>query len=315
MHHPDFNMTPHAATSYYSGRTFGMRPWLGEIKKEDLSKPIYESHKMNACVRDWPTVMATEIVAQFMFKNKMRMPTLDEVKNVYETQNSHFSIEGHLPSRVPLAYVRKVIMPQATWDALSAEVKEMFEWQFPKKFDRLLLANTIPPLPDVVVDSMVGHGSENIGFCFALSNNWAQPRVLPILPSQGSEVTVTFKAYGQGIFVTLSPDMNLDKAPAVYHIALADGKKYSTASIRKGLRKTDKVLQCVQDFNEGFDDRMSVPYQVTVKTTTGEVIVSHPSSPHSKSLVFRDKSPIKKLTHVAFGCWQHSVTFSDIIFS
>lgn len=48
MHHPDFNMTPHAATSFNSGRTFSRRPWIGQKPADVL--PIYHRCKLNGSI-------------------------------------------------------------------------------------------------------------------------------------------------------------------------------------------------------------------------------------------------------------------------
>jgi len=199
--------------------------------------------------------MATEIVAQFVAQKKS-VPTLAQAKLFYDKQDSHFCIEGHLPGLVPLAFVRKVIMPQTTWDTLSAETKTLFDQQFSK--DRLLLANTKPPFSDEVYHEMIGPKIEQqVGFCFALSNNWARPRVLPIIPFKGPEFTVMFRAYGRDIFVTLSPTWDILNAPAVYHISLAAGRSCTTA-IRKGLKKTAPVLLSVPGFNDGFSSLLAL---------------------------------------------------------
>jgi len=186
--------------------------------------------------------MANEIVAQFVAQEK-NVPTLAQAKLFCDKQDLHFCIEGHLPSLVPLAFVCKVIMPQTTWDILSAETKTLFCQQFSK--DRLL-ANTKPPFSDEVYHEMIGPKIEQrVGFCFALSNNWSHPRVLPIIPFKGPEFTLLF---------TLSPTWDLLNAPAVYHISLAGG----TTAIRKGLKKNAPVLQSVPGFNDGFSSLLAL---------------------------------------------------------
>lgn len=276
MHHPDFNMTPHAATSYHSGRTYGHRPWMGQQKTGLRSKPDYDRSKLNGCIsklflslmtlalpypslesylfaEEWPVVLAAEIVAQFMVKHK-RMPSLDEAKSFYTSHDSHRCIEGHLPSIVPLAFVHKVIMPRAVWDSLSAGTKRLFFKHFPQERKRLLIAPTKPPFTREVYGRMVRkkeRDKERIGLYFTLSDNWARPTVICALPHKNAnKIKIQFKALGRDIFVALCSSSDLRKASSVYNIALASGQSCTT-SIRKGLKKEDKVLASVVNFNQG----------------------------------------------------------------
>ena len=145
MYHPDFSMTPTAATTFHStyeywlwfgtakdhrksGKGPVMRPWDNGSSFQD-ARSWFNASKINAAIDGWDLVTAAELqamaslycniqgaVTHYMtFGNNVRAggnANLSHVQQYYLKENSHYVMEGHLPSVVPFDFVERMLIPE-----------------------------------------------------------------------------------------------------------------------------------------------------------------------------------------------------------
>eukprot|EP00927_Polykrikos_kofoidii_P077690 TRINITY_DN74605_c0_g1_i1.p1 TRINITY_DN74605_c0_g1~~TRINITY_DN74605_c0_g1_i1.p1 ORF type:complete len:618 (-),score=70.13 TRINITY_DN74605_c0_g1_i1:210-2000(-) len=110
MYHPDFNMTPNAATAFYSKSTLDFRPWAFDIGTSQEDR-IYRFHrsKIHPSSLDWDLAVAGELVR--MAENAGFMPSAQGILSYMKAVDCHFVWQCHLPEVVPLDYLAKVFIP------------------------------------------------------------------------------------------------------------------------------------------------------------------------------------------------------------
>jgi len=193
LHHPDSWVTPCAATSILSGRPYAA--WLGPATAETV-----QNVRLHPVDPSFDTALAGALQHNATKGLGGRVCSLRE----YQTgSESHSVLEGHLPSRVPLAYVVKVVMPQTVWDAFPDEAKRNAERTFP--------AGTIVKVADeAAVErearkySLADTTRERdlTGFCFTLPPTKRQQCVLPlVLNSNDIEATLIVEGGEWGLTV------------------------------------------------------------------------------------------------------------------
>lgn len=111
MFHPDFNMTPNAGTSFYSGSTLDFRPWAFDrsASAEERIQAFHDS-KLHPSALDWDLAVAGEL--QCMAEKSQQLLGPEGVLQHYAKVDSHFVWHCHLPEMVPLDYIAKIIIPR-----------------------------------------------------------------------------------------------------------------------------------------------------------------------------------------------------------
>ena len=117
MHHPDFYITPVAATTFLSGKVMTCCPWL--VSNNDGTAAFKKC-----------TVHPADPNCSIALGAQLRKRFGADWKQRWLTEDSHAVFEGRLPSHIPLAYVPTVIMTQARWDSFIPKEKDLFHLSF-----------------------------------------------------------------------------------------------------------------------------------------------------------------------------------------
>ena len=126
MWHPDFYMTPGAATSFRKCHYhMGREPWMGPSKPADGgAMDDYFTEKFSLIDPRWSEAAAKDFIFRTLnveFKRPITeasMVTLDMLRQYWSKVNAHAVIEGHLPSLVPLDYVEHIIIQKSAYEKI-----------------------------------------------------------------------------------------------------------------------------------------------------------------------------------------------------
>ena len=121
LHHPDFNMTPCAGTSFASGNAKKFNTWLEKCDAQEFHRC-----KLNAGIQGWRSVMASALARACAQERQIEFTevTVKEMLAFLCTADSHCLIEGHLPPLLPLkGYAEKIVMEKSTYECLSFSEK------------------------------------------------------------------------------------------------------------------------------------------------------------------------------------------------
>lgn len=143
MYHPDFNMSPNAATAFHSGSTLHFRPWAFEpsATQEDRIWQFHRS-KLHPSTLEWDLAvggefqrmaatcfeygsngqsnMPPDVAAQFVSQGQNwnwisdrsgTAPCVEGIFSYIKSVDCHFVWHCHLPEVVPLDYIAKIFIP------------------------------------------------------------------------------------------------------------------------------------------------------------------------------------------------------------
>ncbi len=90
MHHPDYNVTMCAGTSYISGKAKDKKPYMSKYDhtKVDEIKVAFDQAKLHPSRSDYSTTLALELMGQEGF-NRKRAPTKDSLFEWWNSRDSH----------------------------------------------------------------------------------------------------------------------------------------------------------------------------------------------------------------------------------
>lgn len=137
MSHPDANVSPIAATLFYSHckdaetktNSEIHRPWqnrgVATGVENDACVRLFHQSKLHPAVNDWDLVLGAELILRASkFKNRpSHLVTLSHIRSWWETADAHLVFEGHLPSVVPTEFIDQVIIPSNLYDKLSHQTR------------------------------------------------------------------------------------------------------------------------------------------------------------------------------------------------
>eukprot|EP00028_Trichosphaerium_sp_Am-I-7-wt_P011549 CAMPEP_0168536466 /NCGR_PEP_ID=MMETSP0405-20121227/19575_1 /TAXON_ID=498012 /ORGANISM="Trichosphaerium sp, Strain Am-I-7 wt" /LENGTH=429 /DNA_ID=CAMNT_0008564495 /DNA_START=293 /DNA_END=1582 /DNA_ORIENTATION=- len=327
MRHPDFNMTPQAATAFHSGKVYNHRPFCQTGKKE--KRELCDASKVNAgAIRNWPEVLATDICAQYLEK-KGRNAALKsvDVLDFYMSRDSHFCWEGHLPSLTPLSYVQNIIIPDQVWKQFTRDDKSNFHNKFRHQIQRCkskgrsfrIWSPTNPPNWNKHAFSSMVHihppFHRDHGFAFTLECLKTREAFLPARFRRNGGGTVSFTAKGINIFITLSthgePSFK-NKNAREYHIGIMAFEKHESW-IKKGNGKGIRPIVLARDFHSRFNTAAWIDYTINYDSRRGIEVFACQRGHKSRPMVLNDNNPLRGICHVGFSCWNHPVEFKKVI--
>ncbi|KAH3761002.1 TIGR02452 family protein [Pelomyxa schiedti] len=310
MYHPDFNMSPHAATGYID-----YPPKPGEVE-------TYHRAKTTAAIDGWDELIAATIQERF------KGHSIEQIKHSYTHQDPHICVEGHLPSTVPLSYVEKIVICQKDLDALDAgdpghTVSTRLRHAFRDRPGETILV--VPTEAEVLPEAMkfmlpkrtsavVTPHVQRTGFEFALVGK--KETVIPLRMKHKGQGTIFFEAVGSDIriCITKSPEKthsskNHMGPNSCYTVGLLTGRDRSSW-VCKGLSPHGSPLIVHAPFSEMFQNvLMSGPvgYRITYNGHKGIVTLENCANHFSVSL--HDKFAISGLQFVTVASMGHCASF------
>jgi hypothetical protein len=124
MLHPDANFSPQAGTSFVSGRTFTLRPWVTDPGAEAERIKCFHNSKLHCSVPGYEYAAAAELMAITGLHNKTMDGDVRAILNRWKKTESHQVFEAHLPQLVPLDYVEEIFIPKNTFASLTPAAQE-----------------------------------------------------------------------------------------------------------------------------------------------------------------------------------------------
>jgi hypothetical protein len=297
MYHPDFNMTPCAATSFMSGNVESLYPELTACAEagDDQPDPAQQDakylrllgrSKLHPAYPDWDVAMAGLLQCQAE-RNK------GSLLDLYLQSNSHFVIEGHLPSQVPLSMIELVVMPQDEHDALSDDTKKELHRLF--RDEQIKLVQGPKDVEPAARDAVVAEPRRQPrGICVCLPPLRRRNRLVPLtLPAEGG--TIRFIAIGGPFAVVIGAPVEDRGYVDGYSVvvdwnATAPDDKRSAFVFRGG-----KQLHRHRNFNALQSFSMAHHYAISVRAgATGVTVhLSNGAAPNNR-MEFHDTFGLSK---------------------
>ena len=124
MLHPDANFSPHAATSFSSGRAFKNRVWTEDPQTPDGRVECFHRSTLHCSIPGYEYAAAAELMAITGSQNKSMNVDLKDIVDRWLKVDSHSVIEAHLPRLIPLDYVEEVYIPKNLFASLTPAAQE-----------------------------------------------------------------------------------------------------------------------------------------------------------------------------------------------
>ena len=86
-----------------------------------ISPAIYHKVKLNSYPKGWEEIVAKILYQKFYQTTGKQIITVDDIYN-FEIQGK-FYFECHMPSLIPLSYVKKIVISENNYNLLSTEQK------------------------------------------------------------------------------------------------------------------------------------------------------------------------------------------------
>ena len=124
MLHPDANFSPHAATSFSSGRAFKNRVWTEDPRTPEGKARCFHQSKLHCSIPGYEYAAAAELIAITGSRQKSTNVDLRDIVDRWLKVDSHSVIEAHLPRLIPLDYVEEVYIPKNLFASLTPAAQE-----------------------------------------------------------------------------------------------------------------------------------------------------------------------------------------------
>eukprot|EP00002_Diphylleia_rotans_P028259 TRINITY_DN5703_c0_g1_i1.p1 TRINITY_DN5703_c0_g1~~TRINITY_DN5703_c0_g1_i1.p1 ORF type:complete len:2124 (-),score=354.70 TRINITY_DN5703_c0_g1_i1:254-6625(-) len=149
LYHPDTNFTCCAATSFNSKRATENRPWIQLADKP--AREVFDRFKLHATTPGWDKSIAEQLVASLVHLGPCT--TVAELITNWEKVDSHYVIECHLPSFIPIAYIHKIIMPKNIYAKISQDTKDKLGKAFSNFEERVLRLTDIDQVDEKKIEN------------------------------------------------------------------------------------------------------------------------------------------------------------------
>eukprot|EP00002_Diphylleia_rotans_P016257 TRINITY_DN3162_c0_g1_i2.p1 TRINITY_DN3162_c0_g1~~TRINITY_DN3162_c0_g1_i2.p1 ORF type:complete len:1864 (+),score=286.85 TRINITY_DN3162_c0_g1_i2:1390-6981(+) len=217
LYHPDTNFTCCAGTSFKSGRATEGRPWI--VLAGQTPRLVFDTFKMHSTLQGWQKTIAEQLISYLSSKGPCH--TVSDVVNTWESVDSHFVIECHLPSFIPISYVHKIIMPKNIYARVSEGAKSELRRIFPDFEERVLRLTQLDQANEKENEPATKetarraypyfkHRIEMTGLCFAVG-----PKKPALIPNQmsSSQKYLRFRANGRSFFIYLTENDEISPNP------------------------------------------------------------------------------------------------------
>ena len=244
LHHPDFNMTPCAATGFTSGNAKRFNTWLERCDVKEFHRC-----KLNAGVQGWRSVMASALAHACAQDRQIKFTevTVKEMLAFMCTINSHCLIEGHLPPLLPLkGYAEKIVMQKSTYERLADSEKSQVLELLQGNQARLHVVDRHLGPRDVLAACLFDSPeADSKGFTLTMLPSHVSCR-LPVHSKKTGKMSLRFNVTAQHVQVLLG-----DSVGCIFILGLG------TVSVSANERESPKDFLTKLGFPSGFLNELS----------------------------------------------------------
>jgi len=316
--HPNFYVTPHAATNFYDRNRHRKakisRPWGEDCGPEEWKagpgKENFHQSKFHPIAPDTFYALALDLIARVGGKKNSDWSdvTLEDVKEWWETEDSHRVIEAHLPYQVPLSYVECIVLDKTTWKSFTPEQK-LLTRKILGKPNIIITDDEIEALEMASMQCDKPDPDNYEGFCFVIRPDKiaGHETFVPLRLSPGSsnkKTMLAFEAIGQFV-LCLCDQEEVSKRSAAVSIVVDTFRGCSIAD-RSPLAAISDLsdINRVLSFNAGLAPTSKIHYQITIDSELNTVTLSHYGSSElycsSPPLSFKSSFPVQDLCFFSF---------------
>jgi len=325
--HPNFYLTPHAATYFYDinrkHNALNCRPWGKDYGPEDwLEGPgqiNFQESKFHPIAPDTWNVLALDLIARVGIEKKCGWDrvTLEDVQAWWSSVDSHKVIEAHLPYQVPLSYVEGLVLSRPIWNTFSEEERALAFQIFGESNVHITEENA---QSYIVSKDLCSRpiADQHKGFCFVVKraeNIEGYETFVPLKISSGSrtKTAIAFEAIGDQFVFCLCDQENHDKRDGAISIVIDStrGCSISDGSPLKARYDHGTITRPSVSFNAGLPSTSKIHYQVIMDFEANSVTFSHYGSSElycvSPPLVFTSTcASLRSLCYFSFSVYGHS---------
>lgn len=278
LHHPDFYLTPMAATFYESaasGKLPEQRPWWKPCDGSPYEMMCRE--KLHPSARKCFEALAWDFLgrAALHYKKSLATVTVQDMVKFWMDVDAHFVVECHMPYVTPLTFVEKTVVSEHTFNKLTPEEQLGARAMF--KAEQLTLVKGLPadghhngPVAKQqyeVARAPLPHPPLPPCFAFTLLSAHGQA-VLP--PKLSRKCTIFFRALGKRFRVILCTGISSKEVPQDPHVFEVDG------TCCRFSRRSDGASEQCATFNRGLSpESRAIMYQLDVDTARETLTFKH----------------------------------------
>eukprot|EP00002_Diphylleia_rotans_P020794 TRINITY_DN4037_c0_g1_i1.p1 TRINITY_DN4037_c0_g1~~TRINITY_DN4037_c0_g1_i1.p1 ORF type:complete len:2133 (+),score=265.13 TRINITY_DN4037_c0_g1_i1:272-6670(+) len=327
LSHPDTNITPCSGTWFQNGSVEEHRPWIKYDPAHKVSQ--FDSYKLHATVHEWHVRLAEEMVT--FFRQQGQCMNVQELLKAWASIDSHYVLECHLPSSIPIGFIHKIIMPQDVYNKLDSATKDRLKKLFPDGNEKVL--KIIPQDQGAKLEERNRATEECVeesirtfdtiyrapGYSFSTEPG-SKPTIVPSQFSRPGEGHVYFKACSPKVLVYLFLGQNLHHSPEhcfTIYIKTTSTKShayifYGFYTSPKGAIASEKYIHSLQNFNANLNPDEYISYYIRV--ADGRLTLRHTDSSRAYNRFEMEVThpELKKVQRVAFCSEDLTVNLSHV---
>lgn len=285
--HPDFYVTPHAATNFYNksgsapGKAKTSRPWGEDFGpeqwREGKGQLNFHHSKFHPIAPHTWDALALDLIGRVAHHKKCDWGsvTTQDVKDWWSQEDSHRVLEAHLPYQVPLSYIDRVVVDKQTWSKIPLDQQTLATEMFPIH---------VEDSPEKAADAAwkLCHKKDPDcyeGFCFVIKpERLYQETLVPLKLLYDDKTTtavIAFEATGEFILCLSDSEKVKDRTAAISLIVTPNDCSIVDLSplAANSLLSRDSNGIRVAGFNTGLSS--PIRYQVVIDSKSRVVTLSH----------------------------------------